>query len=126
MAVGGLVCLSRVSLLISCAAGVPAARPDGLGAVGGRGGAASGRRRSGSWSPAAVACGLLAADRVAVVARRGRGAARPGWWSLLVLRCTRRFGGITGDVLGAGIELALAALLIVASAGLSCLAERAD
>jgi adenosylcobinamide-GDP ribazoletransferase len=35
----------------------------------------------------------------------------------LIRRCSRRFGGITGDVLGAGIEVAATCLLIGAAAG---------
>jgi adenosylcobinamide-GDP ribazoletransferase len=31
---------------------------------------------------------------------------------LLVLRATRRFGGVTGDVFGASVEAALAAILV--------------
>ena len=114
--VGGLVCLSRSSLLISCAAGVPAARPGGLGAV-----------VAGVVPRAVAAGGLVIAGTVAggLLALGGS----PWWLGVvalflaagvvvsLVIRCTRRFGGITGDVLGAGIEIALAALLVVASAG---------
>ncbi|MEO3936950.1 adenosylcobinamide-GDP ribazoletransferase [Dermatophilaceae bacterium Soc4.6] len=36
----------------------------------------------------------------------------------LVRRCCRGFGGVTGDVMGAGIEVAQCVLLVVASAGL--------
>jgi adenosylcobinamide-GDP ribazoletransferase len=112
--VGGLVCLSRVSLLISCSAGVPSARPDGLGATvaGVVPRAATG---AGLLLAAAAACGLVSI-------------ASAPWWlgaiavvvaaltaATLVWRCTRRFGGITGDVLGAGIEASLAALLVVAA-----------
>jgi len=116
VAVGGLVCLSRVSLLVSCAAGFTAARPDGLGAavagvvprfVSGVGVAVA----------AGAACLLLAATGspwwLGVVAVVLSGVVA----LLLVLRCKNRFGGITGDVLGAGIELTFAALLIVGSAG---------
>ena len=35
--------------------------------------------------------------------------------SLLVRRCVRRFGGVTGDVFGAAIELALATMLVALS-----------
>lgn len=114
--VGGLVCLSRCSLLISCAAGVPAARPGGLGAT-----------VAGVVPLLVTGLGLALASIVATLLLRLDGSP---WWlgttamvvqSLLVLglvlRTRRRFGGITGDVLGAGIELGLAALLVVACTG---------
>ena len=51
---------------------------------------------------------------------------RYAWYAVLALavvvvlallrRCTRRLGGVTGDVLGAGVELALAVLLLAFSA----------
>jgi adenosylcobinamide-GDP ribazoletransferase len=116
VAVGGLVCLSRVSLLISCASGITAARPDGLGAA-----------VAGVVPRVANGVGLEVAAGIGSLLLAITGSP---WWLgivavvlsglvavLLVLRCTRRFGGISGDVLGAGIELMLAALLIVGSAG---------
>jgi adenosylcobinamide-GDP ribazoletransferase len=116
VAVGGLVCLSRVSLLISCASGITAARPDGLGAA-----------VAGVVPRVATAVGLAVAAGVGCLLLSATGS--PRWLGLvamvlsglvavvLVLRCSQRFGGISGDVLGAGIELTLAALLIVGSAG---------
>lgn len=111
-----LLCLARSSLLITCSAGIPAARPGGLGAV-----VAGVVPRS--WAVVAGSC----AAAVAAVALRLSG--RPWWQGVLAvavaaaavialtLRCRRRFGGITGDVLGAGIEIAAAALLVAAAAG---------
>ena len=37
--------------------------------------------------------------------------------AVLVVRTNRRFGGVTGDVFGAGIELALASFLVALSQG---------
>ena len=114
--VGGLVCLSRCSFLVTCAAGVPSARPEGLGAT------VSGVVPR----PVVVLGGLLTAGVACALALL----TELSWWlgliavvvgfavtAALVLRCRRRFGGITGDVLGAGIELTLAAMLVVVSAG---------
>lgn len=109
LAAGVLVVVSRAALPLACVRGVPAARADGLGAL-----------HIGSVSPL-VAAGLgLASGLLALVA-----GALVGWvWAgllawlvmvaavlVLVARCVRRLGGITGDVLGAAVEVALAVLL---------------
>jgi adenosylcobinamide-GDP ribazoletransferase len=111
-----LLVLARSSLLVSCAAGLPAARPGGLGAT-----VAGVVPRSVS-----VVGFLLTA---AVASATGALSGRPWWQGLLsvavaamavlalILRCRRRFGGITGDVLGAGIEVAATALLLGMAAG---------
>jgi adenosylcobinamide-GDP ribazoletransferase len=111
-----LLCLARSSLLITCGAGIPAARPGGLGAV-----VAGVVPRS-----SAVVAGSCA---TAVAAGALQLSGRPWWQGLLAvllaaaavlaltLRCRRRFGGITGDVLGAGIEIAVTALLVATAAG---------
>ncbi len=110
-----LLCLARSALLITCLTGIPAARTGGLGAT-----VAGVVPRS-----AAVVGGMLVA---AIAAGCTELAGRPWWQGVaaaalaavavgaLVLRCRKRFGGITGDVLGAAIEVAAAGLLL-ASAG---------
>jgi adenosylcobinamide-GDP ribazoletransferase len=90
-----LVCLSllasRQLLAWGCAAGVPSARPDGLGATV----AALLSPWSGStWWTGPVVAGAAAVGGIA-----------------LIHRTTRRFGGITGDVLGAVIEVSFTAAL---------------
>ena len=107
-----LVAASRSSLLVACRVGVPAARPDGLGS------AVAGSVRA----PVAVVAGGLSAGVVVVATVL---AGRP-WWIGgvavvvggliaygLVRLAVRRLGGITGDVLGAVVELTLTALLLM-------------
>jgi adenosylcobinamide-GDP ribazoletransferase len=87
---GALVCLSRCALWIVCCSVVPPARADGLGATFARTVPV----------PVAVLGGLLlsVAGGLVVV--------------LLVRRAVRRLGGVTGDVFGAAVELALATTLL--------------
>lgn len=108
---GLLVCVSRCALAIVCARGVPGARVDGLGAA-----------YTGTVPRAATLASWLVA-----AAATGAGLAWAGgeWWRgplatavaalvvlLLVRRCRSRLGGVTGDVFGAAVELALATLLV--------------
>ncbi|MGN6612620.1 MAG: adenosylcobinamide-GDP ribazoletransferase [Angustibacter sp.] len=114
------VVVSRTMLPIACAAGVPAARPEGLGAT------VAGSVR-GPWAVAVTL--LVAAAGCGAVALAGT-----AWWlglvavavagattAALLARCTSRLGGLTGDVLGAVVELSLlaawTALAIGAAAG---------
>lgn len=106
------VLVGRCTLSMACARGVPSARPEGLGAT-----VAGSVPRA-----AAVAVGVAAAGLAVLL---------PGlpWWrgplavllaygvaGALLWRCTKRLGGITGDVLGAGVEAAVAAALLALAA----------
>ena len=109
-----LICCSRAALTLVCRRGVPAARADGLG-VG----------VAGSVPPAAavVSGAVVAMLLVAISVWRDH-----SWWSaivtalvaaaavaLLVHRCVRRLGGVTGDVMGAAVEVALTVLVLGAA-----------
>ena len=105
---------SRQVLAVGCRSGVPAARPDGLGAT-----------VAGTVSNlAAMGSSLIA---VAVGAALGV-VAGSAWYAgglvvvaanlaalTVVATARRRLGGMTGDVLGATVEIALAAALVTAS-----------
>lgn len=99
----------RLAVTWACRRGVPAARPDGLGAlVAGTTG----------W-PAAIA-GLAAVAAAAVPAVPGRPwqgpiAVAAGLAAALMLtrHAVRRLGGITGDVLGAVVEVAASVAYVV-------------
>lgn len=102
---GAAVCASRAALWITCCAPVPPAREDGLGVTF--------TRRV----PVAVALvGWLALAGLAALVDPVRGpvtvAVAGAAVALLTRHCVRRFGGVTGDVFGASVEVALAVLLI--------------
>jgi adenosylcobinamide-GDP ribazoletransferase len=115
VAVGLAVLLSRSVLPLACARGVGSARPSGLGAT-----------VAGSVPPALAALPLIVVAGVGSLLLAWAGLS---WWrapvagvlavgatAAVVVRCTRRLGGITGDVLGACVELSLAAALLALAA----------
>ena len=106
------VVTARVAVTAACTVGVPAASPEGLGAM------VAGtvpRHVAPLWAvTVALGGGLLAdADRApfwlpAVAVLLGLGTA----W-LLLRHAVRRFGGMSGDVLGALVETTTAVVLVV-------------
>ncbi|KAJ1684192.1 hypothetical protein LUZ63_020485 [Rhynchospora breviuscula] len=111
LAVGALVCLSRWALLVTCVAGAPPARTDGLGtpfagcvprwlAVTGAVVLVLLAGACGALTEAGFARGLVTGAVALVVV------------GAVLVRCVRRFNGTTGDVHGACIEVALAVLLV--------------
>ncbi|MEV5371034.1 adenosylcobinamide-GDP ribazoletransferase [Streptomyces albogriseolus] len=108
---------ARVALTLAARTGVPAARPDGLGAavagvVPARGAAVTVVLAAGLLAGAGAALGAYDAVRagLAVVAAAGTA-------ELLLRRCVRRFGGVTGDVFGGVAETAATTALVVMSLG---------
>lgn len=108
---GCALCVSRAALATCCARGVPSARPGGLGDT-----------YTGTVARPVVVLMWLTCAAVLSLAGAWSGLA---WWrgalasamalavvAVVVARAVRRLGGVTGDVFGAAIELALAALLV--------------
>jgi adenosylcobinamide-GDP ribazoletransferase len=121
------VVTGRLALTWACRRGVPAARPDGLGAL------VAGTVRP--VIPVALTLAAVAAAAAAVVISATL-TGKPLGWSLPVAvvaglaaafvlqrQSVRRLGGITGDVLGALAEVATTVTVVVATMGPRALAS---
>lgn len=111
-----LLCVSRGALALGCLRGVPAARPDGLGAL--VADSVPPVAAVSSWivlTLAAVGTGLLAGQDWWLPVAGVLLALAAAWW--LLARAVARLGGITGDVLGALVEVSASVLLVVAAIG---------
>ncbi|GAA2987108.1 adenosylcobinamide-GDP ribazoletransferase [Streptomyces drozdowiczii] len=109
--------VARLALTLASRRGVPAARPEGLGAA---------------VASSVPVAGAAAVSLVAVAACAGAGALFGGYGALrhglaavaacvvadvLLRHCVRRFGGVTGDVFGALAETAATASLVCLALG---------
>jgi adenosylcobinamide-GDP ribazoletransferase len=115
------VVTGRLALTWACRRGVPAARPDGLGAM------VAGTVRP--VIPAVITLATVAAAAAAVVISATVTSEPLGWTLPLAViaglaaaaalqrHAVRRLGGITGDVLGALAEVAATVTLVVAAMG---------
>ena len=112
--VGAAVLLSRGTLALVCARPVPAGEGSRLGVVvAGTVPVVAAVVALAVWTAVLVGSGLLV--DVPWWRTLAATAAALAVLTLLLLRARRRIGGVTGDVLGAGVELALAAVLAVLS-----------
>ncbi|MFF4094204.1 adenosylcobinamide-GDP ribazoletransferase [Streptomyces sp. NPDC001834] len=109
---------ARLALTLASRRGVPAARPEGLGAA---------------VAGTVPAAGAVAAGVVVIAACAGAGAPLGGYGAaahhalavlaaltvahVLLRHCVRRFGGVTGDVFGALAETAATTALVVLALG---------
>lgn len=108
---------ARLALTLASRQGIPAARPEGLGAaVAGtvtvRAAMAVGAVGVAACAGAGALFGGYGALHHALAALLALGAAQ-----LLLRHCVRRFGGVTGDVFGALAETAATAALVVLALG---------
>ena len=111
----------RLAITWACRRGVPAARPDGLGAL------VAGSVRPVTAAAASVVTLAAAAAAAAIWPALAGGAL--GWTLPLAVaaglgvafgvqrHAVRRLGGITGDVLGALAEIAVTVTLVIAAMG---------
>ena len=101
------VATGRVAFTVCCHRAVPAARAEGLGTL------------VAGTQPTAVPVAWVAVLAAASVVTGWRGpvavVAATGLVVVLVRHATKRFGGVTGDVLGAAGELATTVVLVVLS-----------
>jgi adenosylcobinamide-GDP ribazoletransferase len=108
---GVVVCCSRCALALVCRHGVRPARTEGLGVA--VAGSVPWLAAFLSWLAATIVLGLAEAAIGGSYAGGVVAAVVAGLAVLvLVWRCVRRLGGVTGDVMGAGIELALTIMLV--------------
>ncbi|MGW0999081.1 adenosylcobinamide-GDP ribazoletransferase [Streptomyces sp. NPDC002523] len=109
--------VARLALTLAARTGVPAARPEGLGAAvagvvpvpGALAVTAAFTIVSAAWGTAFGPLGALHAAAAVLLALAAA--------ELLLRRCLRRFGGVTGDVFGALAETAATTALVVLSLG---------
>lgn len=103
----------RLAITVACTAPIPAARPDGLGAW------VAGSVRPRTAIPvgvAAVAASVLlgfGVDAGTAVLAGSAVALGTAAALLLLVHCVRRLGGISGDVLGALVEVSVTGALVV-------------
>ncbi len=128
-AIVGALLLSRLVLPALCVRGVPSARPDGLGAmVAGSVGVPGLLVAAGLAAVASLLVSLVASaspQRLYGGLLWSSGYSFPHVLALVVVpllltglfarHCVRRFGGITGDVLGACVEVCFTTALLVAA-----------
>jgi adenosylcobinamide-GDP ribazoletransferase len=109
--------VARLALTLAARAGVPAARPEGLGAaVAGvvplRGAAVTAVAVAGAAAAAGALLGPYDTVRAVLAVFLSLATAEA-----LLRHCTRRFGGVTGDVFGGLAETAATTALVVLSLG---------